>query len=281
MGTPRDCGLRRSRSVTNARRLQRGTLGRYPYGALGNGAPIVVLAGLMPATGVEEDSTVRFAVGPLAALADRRRLVVLNRRPGLPRGMTMAELAAEHAQALRVGLPAPVDVVGTSTGGSIAQQLAADHPEVVRRLALVSTACRLGPEGRRLQRRVAARVRAGARGQALALLGASLVPPGRGQLVAGLAGRLIGPRLVPDAQGLDDMATTIEAEDSFDLAACPPIRAPTLILAGREDRFYAPELFAETARLIPGSRLYVLDGRGHITVMRDRRFATELTAFLG
>lgn len=256
-------------------------MGRYPYGALGNGAPIVVLAGLMPATGVEEDSTVRFAVGPLAALADRRRLVVLNRRPGLPRGMTMAELAAEHAQALRVGLPAPVDVVGTSTGGSIAQQLAADHPEVVRRLALVSTACRLGPEGRRLQRQVAARVRAGAGGQALALLGASLVPPRRGQLLAGLAGRLLGPRLVRDAQGLDDMATTIEAEDGFDLAACPQIRAPTLILAGREDRFYAPELFAETARLIPGSRLCVLDGRGHITVMRDRRFATELTAFLG
>ena len=37
-----------------------------------------------------------------------------------------------------------VDVVGTSTGGSIAQQLAADHPETVRRLALLSTACRLG-----------------------------------------------------------------------------------------------------------------------------------------
>jgi len=35
-----------------------------------------------------------------------------------------------------------VDVVGMSTGGSIAQQLAADHPATVRRLGLISTAGR-------------------------------------------------------------------------------------------------------------------------------------------
>jgi hypothetical protein len=39
---------------------------------------------------------------------------------------------------------------------------------------------------------------------------------------------------------LADMATTIEAEDAFDLATCgSPIRAPTLILAGSADRFYS------------------------------------------
>jgi pimeloyl-ACP methyl ester carboxylesterase len=76
----------------------------------------------------------------------------------------------------------------------------------------------------------------------------------------GLLGWLAGPMVMRD----DDAATTIEAEDAFDLALCrAPIRAPTLILAGREDRFYAPELFEETARLIPGSRLCLLDGRGH------------------
>jgi pimeloyl-ACP methyl ester carboxylesterase len=171
-----------------------------------------------------------------------------------------------------------VDVVGTSTGGSIAQQLAADHPDAVARLVLVSTACRLGPLGKTLQRRVAARVRAGADGRALAVIAASLVPPRRGQLAAGLAGRLLGPRLI--RSGLCDMATTIEAEDDFDLARLSPIRAPTLILAGRDDRFYTPELFAETARLIPGATLHLLDGRGHITVMRDRRFREALTGFL-
>jgi pimeloyl-ACP methyl ester carboxylesterase len=253
-------------------------MGPLPYAAVGDGPPLVSLAGLSPTTGFEGDGMVRATLGPLAALARTRRVVLFNRRPGLPRGMTMAALAAEHAEAIRAGFGGPVDVVGTSTGGSIAQQLAAEHPDAVARLVLVSTACRLGPLGKRLQRRVAARVRAGADAQALAVAAASLVPPGRGQLAAGLAGRLLGPRLVRD--GLGDMASTIEAEDDFDLARLSPIRAPTLILAGRDDRFYTPELFAETARLIPGSTLRLLEGRGHITVMRDRRFREALTAFL-
>src|SRR4051794_20196046 len=260
--------------------IERGMLGRYPYASLGTGDPIVTLAGLMPTTGFGSDGAVRGALGPLPALGGPRRLYALNRRPGLPRGVTIAALAAEHADALRASLNTPVDLVGTSTGGSIAQQLAADHPDVVRRLVLVSTACRLAPDGRPPPRRAPAPLRAGARSQAMAVMAASLVPPRRGQLAAGAAAWLLGPRVVSDAQGLDDMATTIEAEDDFDLARCPPIQAPTLILAGRDDRFYAPELFAETARLIPGSRLRLLDGRGHITVMRDRRLRAQLTAFL-
>jgi pimeloyl-ACP methyl ester carboxylesterase len=77
------------------------------------------------------------------------------------------------------------------------------------------------------------------------------------------------------------MATTIEAEDAFDLASCrSPIRAPTLIVAGSEDRFYSQELFAETARLIPGSRLRVLEGRGHLTAARDPEWTREIESFL-
>jgi pimeloyl-ACP methyl ester carboxylesterase len=260
--------------------IERGTIGALPYAAFGTGEPVVALAGLSPVTGVAGDGIVRASVGMFAALADRRRLVALNRRAGLPRGMTMAQLAAEHADALRDGFDGPVDVIGTSTGGSIAQQLAADHPDVVRRLVLVSTACRLGPHARELQMRVAVRIRAGAHRQALALMAHDLVPPRRGQLPAAVVGWLLGPHLVDDPAGLDDMATTIEAEDGFDLADCPPITASTLILAGGDDRFYSPALFAQTAGLIAHSTLRLIPGRGHITVMRDPRFQAELGAFL-
>lgn len=223
---------------------------------------------------------VRATLGPLFGLVGSRRLVLVNRRAGLPLGLTMAELAGEHADTIRA-LGAPADVVGSSTGGSIAQQLAADHPDVVSRLVLISAACRLGPVARSLQRQVAARIRAGAPRKALAVMAAGLVPPGRGQLAAGVAGWLLGPRIVKHPGDLDDMATTIEAEDSFDLARCSTaIRAPTLILAGRDDRFYSPELFAETARLIPDSDLRLFDERGHITVMRDSRMRAALDSFL-
>src|SRR4051794_15441529 len=184
----------------------------------------------------------------------------------------MAELAAEHAEALRDLAPEPVDVAGISTGGSIALQLAADHPDVVRRLVIISAACRLGPAGRRQQRAEAARIRAGARRRAFAVMTAGLVPPGHGRTLAGLAGFLLGPTVFPDRGELDDMATTLEAEDVFGLAGREPIRAPTLIVAGGRDRFYTRELFEETAALIPGSRLRIFARRGHVTVTADPRF---------
>jgi pimeloyl-ACP methyl ester carboxylesterase len=131
-----------------------------------------------------------------------------------------------------------------------------------------------------LQRRVAARVRGGAPRQALAVMMAGLVPPHRGQTAAGALAWLAGPRVIAGGDDMADMATTIEAEDAFDLAACPTITAPTLILAGSEDRFYGPELFAETARLIPGSRLRVFEGRGHVTVARHPEWAGEIERFI-
>jgi pimeloyl-ACP methyl ester carboxylesterase len=259
--------------------LERGTIGRLPYAALGTGDPVLVIGGLFPFTGPGSDRIARvMMIGSLAGLADRRRLVCVNRRAGLPRGMTMADMAAEHAEAIRDGLGAPVDVLGTSTGGSIAQQLAADHPDVVRRLVLLSTACRLGAEGKRMQRQVAARFRRGAYRQAIALLAAEIVP--RGRLAAGILASLIGPLVLRDKQGLDDMATTIEAEDSFDLATLAPIRVRTLIFCGRDDQFYTPELFEETARLIPDSDLRMLDGRGHASALSDRRQREAVAAFL-
>lgn len=274
-------GHRRRFGTLGRVEIRYGTLGRLPVAEVGAGEPLVVLAGLSPTTGFSGSLAVRFALGPLARFAPSRHLFVLNRRPDLPAGMTMGELAAEHADAIRARFDdRPVDVVGTSTGGSIAQQLAADRPEVVRRLLLISTACRLGPFGRSVQRAVAARVRTGESRRALATMASSLVPPWRGRSVVATATFLAPQRMITDRQGLADMATTIEAEDAFDLARCGPITAPALLLAGREDRFYSPALFEETARLLRNGRLTLLDGRGHVTVTQDRRFLPEVRSFL-
>ncbi|MEO9139930.1 MAG: alpha/beta hydrolase [Jatrophihabitans sp.] len=261
--------------------MDRGLMGELPFAAMGSGPPVVVLAGLSPTTGVDGDWFVRASVAPFRNLAEDHRIYFLNRRAQLPRGITMAELATEHAESLAAQCGEPVDVIGISTGGSIAQQLAADHPQVVRRLALISTACRLGPATRREQVRVATHVRAGETRAAARLSLATLVPPWRGQTVAGVAGWLLGPRLIRDPQAWRDMATTIEAEDSFDLGTCAaPIVSPTIILGGARDRFYPLALFEETARIIPNAQLMVLPRRGHITVLNDRTALAALGAFL-
>jgi pimeloyl-ACP methyl ester carboxylesterase len=259
--------------------VHEGVIGDLPCLIAGEGPPLVVLAGLSPDTGVSPGPMRRVHEQALSPWLPGRRVFYLNRRAGLPPGMTMATLAAEHAAGLNETFGGPVDLVGMSTGGSIAQQLAADHPDAVSRLLLVSTACRLGSAGRRVQRQVAARVRAGASRQALAVAAAEFVPPWRGRYLAALVAGAFGPRLFAAAD-LQDLATTIEAEDGFDLAACGVVRSPTLLIAGAEDRFYERELFVETAALIPDCRLSLYPNRGHVTVTASPRAIAEATGFL-
>jgi pimeloyl-ACP methyl ester carboxylesterase len=73
---------------------------------------------------------------------------------------------------------------------------------------------------------------------------------------------------------------TIEAEDEFDLAHVPTVRAPTLLVGGGRDRFYDDELFARTADLIPGCVLEMHPRRGHITVLSDPHAVAQIRRFL-
>jgi hypothetical protein len=63
--------------------IEHGTIGRLPFAALGTGEPVLVIAGLSPVTGPGHDRMAQATIGSLAALADRRRLVLVNRRAEL------------------------------------------------------------------------------------------------------------------------------------------------------------------------------------------------------
>lgn len=261
-------------------RITRGQAGTIPYAATGAGAPVVVAAGLWPTTGVDSDRLVHGALVPLRRVAGPRRLIVFNRRANLPPRLTMRDLATEYADAIGAEFGTPIDIMGNSTGGSLAQQLAADHPGTVRRLVLVSTACRLGPVGRQLQRQVAGHLRAGRTRAAVSLLAASLAPAGLRTVTGGLAWTA-ARHVVADSATAGDLAATLEAEDGFDLAMCnQPIAAKTLIVVGGRDRFYNPELFTATAALIPDSHLRLFPRRGHISVASDPRAQATIAQFL-
>jgi pimeloyl-ACP methyl ester carboxylesterase len=239
--------------------------GGLPYLAVGQGPPLVVLSAFTAEHINPTGAARRFYLQPLKPLARQFTIYLINRKPGLQPGSTIRDLAGHYADALEQEFSEPVAVVGVSTGGSIAQQFAIDHPQLVRRLVLVASACRLGPAGRRMQRDLARFIAASRPRRAWAATGPALATTiVGGRLYAALLW-LAGPRMSPEDPS--DMLITIDAEDRFDAAPqLHRITAPTLVIGGDRDRNYTPELFRETAERIPGARLRLYRGKGHASI---------------
>lgn len=214
-------------------------------------------------------------------LGDEYTVYTLLRRPGLPRGFRLKDMAGEYAALIVSEFGGPLDVIGVSTGGSIAQHFAADHPELLRRLVLHSSAYRLSDRARLLQLETACLAQEGRWREASALMIGAVLPP-RGAARA-LATPLvaIGPCLMARSapQDANDLVVTVEAEDRHDFKdRLGEIAAPTLVVAGAADPFYTPELFRATAAGIPRGELILYEGMGHPAA--GRRFRRDVLAFL-
>jgi pimeloyl-ACP methyl ester carboxylesterase len=253
--------------------------GGLPYLAVGQGPPLVVFSGLSAEHANPSGLARRFELQTLKPLARHFTVYAVNRKPGLPAGSTIGDLADHYAEAIAREFPGPVSVEGISTGGSIAQQFAIDHPQLVRRLVLAATACRLSPYGRAVQRRFAQLIEEGRPRRAYAALGPALAATAAGgRAFAALMWLFGASQRVDDPS---DMLVTVAAEDVFDASAeLPRIAAPTLLVAGGRDRFYAPELFRETAERIPDGRLRLYRDKGHAGVMTHKPAIREIIDFL-
>jgi pimeloyl-ACP methyl ester carboxylesterase len=63
-------------------------------------------------------------------------------------------------------------------------------------------------------------------------------------------------------------------------AAAARVRAPTLVVWGDRDRLVSPRLAARTAAAIPGARLLVLPGVGHVAQMEAPQAVARAIAAL-
>ncbi|MEU7142640.1 alpha/beta hydrolase [Nocardia sp. NPDC046473] len=248
-----------------------------PYLAMGAGRPLVFLRWFTPDHANPHGWMRDFEIAMLAPLARRFRVYAVGRAPGMAAGTTMADIATEHAAALRAEFGAPVDVLGVSSGGSIALQLAADHPSAVRRLIIASSGYRLDPLAKESQIRYGEAAFAGRR--ALHLMASTTVSSPLLARVAGAGMWLIDPLARPKNPA--DTLAFLRAEDAFDLSdRLGEIAAPTLVVGGERDVAYSTENFRYTADGIPDSRLLIYPGTSHVGVMKHPRFAADVTEFL-
>jgi pimeloyl-ACP methyl ester carboxylesterase len=249
-----------------------------PYNRLGHGPrPLVVFQGLL----FENKPQSGLMIRGYKFLKDDYTVYVVLRRPGLPHGYTLKNMADDYATMIREEFGGPIDVIGVSTGGSIVQHFAADHPDLVRRLVIHSSAYTLSDEARRLQMQVAHLAQQGQWRQAYTvLLGPMLPHAGMIKYVSKpivWLGSLLLSLSAP--QDPTDLVVTVEAEDQFNFRdRLAQIAAPTLVAAGDRDPFYTPALFRETAAGIPKARLILYPGMGHPA--SGKQFAQDLLAFL-
>ena len=249
-----------------------------PYTRLGHGPrPLVVVQGLA----FENKPQPGFMIRDYGCLEDDYTVWVVLRRPGLPLGYTLKDMAGDYAAMIREEFGGPIDVIGVSTGGSIVQHFAADHPDLVRRLVIHSSAYTLSDEAKQLQIDTARLAQRGKWRQAYTtLLGPVMAHVKEVKRFAGpvtwLMSALMALRPPKDAS---DLVVTVEAEDKFNFRdRLAEIAAPTLVIAGEEDPFYTPELFRETAAGIPNARLILYPGMGHPATGKE--FGRDLLAFL-
>ena len=254
-----------------------------PYNRLGSGPrTLVVFQGGVfenkPATGLLS----QILVNPYNFLGKDFTVYVVLRRPGLPQGYSLKDMADDYAVMVRDELGAPVDVIGMSTGGSIAQHFAADHPELVRRLVLHSSAYTLSKPARDLELRVASLA---SRRLWRAAYKAQLDPMFTLGGITRYLARPVWPIVIYVTAMLDspedpsDLVVTIEAEDKHNFKErLGQITAPTLVAAGDQDGFYSEALFCETAEGLPDARLIFYKGQGH--PVYGRRFQRDVLQFL-
>jgi pimeloyl-ACP methyl ester carboxylesterase len=215
----------------------------------------------------------RGQVGPLSALGR----VILFDGPGhgrsdVPEPFDLRENVAAIGDALDALRVDRAIWIGLSWGGMVGMRLALAHPRRVAALALMDTAARKDTRLRRL------------RYAALAMV---VRPAGlpRGLFDAQIAPKMFAPRTLRERPELADelferlssrdptgigraaIAVTVTRDDIE--PALKGIRCPTLVLHGDEDRALPLSWGRAIADRIPGARMAVIRGAGHLAALEQ------------
>ncbi len=233
------------------------------YEVSGSGSPVLLIAGL---------GGVGTTWGPQTALFAKHHTVILPDHRGTGRsthtskGQTITQHAADFAAIVsKLGL-GPVHVVGSSTGGAIAQAMALEHPHIVKTATMASSWARADPFFRR-QFVARAEMISKAGVKAATEMGALFLFDPRFQMTKQPVVEAWVDAAVKGASEADIALKRMDmilAHDRLDELG--RIKCPTLVIVGEQDFCTPPHLSEQMAAVIPGAELVKLPG-GHFFFM--------------
>lgn len=189
------------------------------------------------------------------------------------------------AEQVLASAPASLLLAGHSMGGRVALEILRRAPQRVAKLMLLDTGCEprasgeLGErETEQRQRLVALAYGEGMRRMAREWL-RGMLPESRWNDEVLLESVLaMVERKTPQIHAAQIRALLTRPDAS---AMLPGISCPTLLLCGREDRWSPLARHEQMAARIPGARLAVIEGAGHMTTMeRPESVSAAMRDFL-
>jgi pimeloyl-ACP methyl ester carboxylesterase len=213
-------------------------------------------------------------------LSKKYTIYMMSRKSDLPEGYSTADMAEDFAVVIRDEFNGgPVDVIGESYGGLIALQLAADHPELIRRLVIAMSAYRFSKEGAELDMHFAELASQGRTREAFRSLAPMMVGGRLKVRFLKFFTSLFGSSTFQKPKCPADLLVEGKAEIAHDCKnKLSQIVAPTLVVAGDRDYFCPVELLRETAAGIPNSKLIIYEGKGHM--VSSKKFNEDVLVFL-
>ena len=200
------------------------------------------------------------------ALINGLRDVADVRVADMTRGDSVAALARSALQQAPAG---PLHLAGHSMGGYVALEILRQAPERVQKLALLNTHARPDtPESTENRRRLMKLADEDFTAVVNALLPklmteAHVKDPALAGIISSMALAVGKEAFRRQEQAIIDR---IDSRPHLAAIACP-----TLVVAGREDQLMPVAWLEELARGIPGARLVVIVGSGHMASMEKPR----------
>lgn len=206
------------------------------------------------------------------AFTQEYTLYLIGRKPNLPENYLFDKMAEDYAKLIRREFNGPVDVMGVSTGGQLAHYLAADHPDTVRKLVIISAAFRLSERGIEIERKSAEYFKQGKYGKSFAAILDFLFSSTIIRSIAKFFTCLIGKRIMGEIEYPNDFLNEIRADREMNFEdRLGDIKAPTLLMSGELDIGYTAADVRMTVEGIPKAELIIYKGYGHGLIMANRK----------
>ncbi len=237
---------------------------RIHYHDAGSGEAVVLVHGFASTAEHNWGGT-----GWIAALSEKYRVTLpdlrghgLSDKPHTPEAYGYASMGADVTRLMdHLGMSRAI-LMGYSMGASIAIDLMLSHPERFRAIILGGIAYDDGLEDKADRDAIANAYRAD--------------DPATIKSPVAKAYRRFAESMPND---LNALAALIDAKRSpFDPAKLAAVRMPVLIVIGSNDNAIGDP--KPLARMIPGARLVMLEGRDHMTAPADPRFKEVVLEFL-